>query len=84
MICAPATARPAFRVGSTGRNGRERSEDGADDHPSRNAESAPEAQSPHGEAASKMDGWLVSQMTTKLYDRTTDEITVDEVERIAI
>jgi hypothetical protein len=32
MICAPATARPAFRMGSMGRNGRKRSEDGADDH----------------------------------------------------
>src|SRR5260370_13596421 len=28
-----AAARPAFRVGVRGRNGRERSEDGADDHP---------------------------------------------------
>ena len=32
MICAPAAARPAFRVGAWDRNGRERSEDGADDH----------------------------------------------------
>ncbi len=32
MICAPAAARPAFRMGNMGRNGRERSEDGADDH----------------------------------------------------
>ena len=34
MICAPAEARPAFRVGVRARNGRERSEDGADDHTS--------------------------------------------------
>jgi len=32
MICAPAEARPAFRVGVRERSGRERSEDGADDH----------------------------------------------------
>ena len=32
MICAPAAARPAFRVGAWDRNGREHSEDGADDH----------------------------------------------------
>ena len=32
MICAPAAARPAFRMGVRARNGRERSEDGADDH----------------------------------------------------
>jgi hypothetical protein len=32
MICAATAARPAFRVGVWDRNGRERSEDGADDH----------------------------------------------------
>lgn len=32
MICAPAEARPAFRLGVRERNGRECSEDGADDH----------------------------------------------------
>ena len=32
MICAPAEGRPAFRVGAWDRNGREHSEDGADDH----------------------------------------------------
>jgi len=31
MICAPAAGRPAFRVGAWDRNGREHSEDGADD-----------------------------------------------------
>jgi hypothetical protein len=32
MICTPTAARLAFRVGVRDRNGRERSEDGADDH----------------------------------------------------
>src|SRR6266536_3033407 len=32
MICAPAEARPAFRLGVRERKGRECSEDGADDH----------------------------------------------------
>ena len=32
MICAPARGRAAFRVGAKDRNGREHSEDGADDH----------------------------------------------------
>src|ERR1700726_1322686 len=36
MICAPAEGRPAFRVGAWDRNGREHSEDGADDHPLKN------------------------------------------------
>ena len=39
MICAPAEARPAFRLGVRERNGRERSEDGADDHISQKRES---------------------------------------------
>ena len=34
MTCAPAEARPAFRLGVWERNGREYSEDGADDHTS--------------------------------------------------
>jgi hypothetical protein len=32
MICEPTEARAGFPHGSMGRNGRERSEDGADDH----------------------------------------------------
>jgi len=56
MICAPAEARPAFRLGVRERNGRECSEDGADDHSSEGklgvCAGNGEAQSPRGEAAS--------------------------------
>jgi len=38
MICAPAAARPAFRMGVWGRNDRKRREDGADDHISEKGE----------------------------------------------
>ena len=31
-----------------------------------------------------IEGYPISPRTTKLYDRTGDEITLDEVERIAI
>jgi len=55
MICASAEGRPAFRVGARDRNGREHSEDGADDHSSeKQARSlcgkTGQAQSPSGEA----------------------------------
>jgi len=58
MTCAPAEARTAFRLGVRERNGRERGEDGADDH---NHERQTwslcrtftrAAQSPHGAAVS--------------------------------
>lgn len=58
MICAPAEGRPAFRVGAWDRNGREHSEDGADDHVLRKTNSklaslceATRAQSRRGAAA---------------------------------
>ena len=52
MICAPAAKRPAS-AGVYGAEGRERREDGADDHPTRRANSESVcAQFPRGAAAS--------------------------------
>ena len=66
MICAPAEARPAFRLGVRERNGRERSEDGADDHISEKGRAKslsfwreePQRGSPEGESSMSLrDGW---------------------------
>ena len=80
MICAPAAGRPAFRVGARDRNGREHSEDGADDHISeKQAQSlcgeAGEAQSLSAEAVGRIcDGDMkpvrIERFPRKSFERT--------------